>query len=66
MKKIIGIIVAVIVVVALGFAGWLYLGRDPMSFTGGSTVAMAAGSFVMFAWAVSKLGGYSPFLYFQF
>jgi alginate O-acetyltransferase complex protein AlgI len=31
-----------------------------------STVLIAAGSFLMFAWAVSKLGGYSPFLYFQF
>lgn len=41
MKKIIGILVAVIVVVALGFAGWLYLGRDPMSFAAGSTVALA-------------------------
>ena len=39
MKKIIGIVVAVIVVIALGFAGWLFLGRDPMSFAGGSTVA---------------------------
>lgn len=41
MKKIIGILVAVIVVVALGFAGWLYLGRDPMSFAAGSTVTLA-------------------------
>ncbi|VTU17835.1 MBOAT family O-acyltransferase [Variovorax sp. RA8] len=32
----------------------------------GSTVLIATGSFLMFAWAVSKLGGYSPFLYFQF
>jgi mono/diheme cytochrome c family protein len=41
MKQIIGIVVAVIVVVAVGFAGWLYLGRDPMSFASGSTVALA-------------------------
>jgi mono/diheme cytochrome c family protein len=40
MKRIIGIVVAAIVVVALGFAGWLILGRDPMSFAGGSTVAL--------------------------
>jgi mono/diheme cytochrome c family protein len=40
MKKIIGIIVAIIVIVALGFAGWLLLGRDPMSFAGGSSVAL--------------------------
>ena len=40
MKKIIGSAVAIIVVVALGFAGWLYLGRDPMSFAGGSFVAL--------------------------
>jgi mono/diheme cytochrome c family protein len=40
MKKIIGVVVAVIVVSALGFAGWLFLGRDPMSFAGGSTVAL--------------------------
>jgi hypothetical protein len=40
MKKIIGIVVAVIVAIALGFAGWLFLGRDPMSFAGGSTVAL--------------------------
>jgi mono/diheme cytochrome c family protein len=42
MKKIVGIAVALIVVVALGFAGWLFLGRDPMSFASGSTVAPAA------------------------
>jgi mono/diheme cytochrome c family protein len=41
MKKIIGIVVAVIVVIALGFAGWLFLGRNPMSFAPGSTVALA-------------------------
>jgi len=40
MKMIIGLVVAVIVVIALGFAGWLFLGRDPMSFAGGSTVAL--------------------------
>jgi hypothetical protein len=39
MKKIIGVLVAVIVAVACGFAGWLLLGRDPMSFAAGSTVA---------------------------
>lgn len=41
MKKIIGIVVAVIIIVALGFAGWLLLGRDPTSFAGGPTVALA-------------------------
>ena len=41
MRKFIGIVVAVIVVAALGSAGWLVLGRDPMSFAGGSTVALA-------------------------
>src|ERR1700754_1412081 len=41
MKKIVGIVVAVVIVIALGFAGWLFLGRDPMSFAGGSTVALA-------------------------
>ena len=40
MKKIIGLVVALIVVIALGFAGWLVLGRDPTSFAGGSTVAL--------------------------
>jgi mono/diheme cytochrome c family protein len=40
MKKIVSSVVAVIVVVALGFAGWLFLGRDPMSFAGSSTVAL--------------------------
>ncbi len=40
MKKIIGVVVAFVVVVALGFAGWLFLGRDPMAFAGGSTVAL--------------------------
>ena len=40
MKKIIGSAVAIIVVVALGFAGWLFVGRDPMSFAGGSSVAL--------------------------
>ncbi len=41
MKKIVGSIVAAIVVIALGFAGWLFLGRNPMSFAGGSTMALA-------------------------
>lgn len=41
MKKIIGIAVAGVVVAALGFAGWLLLGRDPMAFAGGSSVALA-------------------------
>ncbi|MDR3496691.1 MAG: cytochrome c [Ancalomicrobiaceae bacterium] len=40
MKKRIGAVVAVIVVVGLGFAGWLVLGRDPMSFAGNATVAL--------------------------
>ena len=40
MKKIIGIIGAGILVIALGFAGWMLLGRDPMSFASGSTVAL--------------------------
>jgi mono/diheme cytochrome c family protein len=40
MKKFFAIVLAVIVVSALGFAGWLFLGRDPMSFAGGSTVAL--------------------------
>ncbi|HUN99687.1 MAG TPA: cytochrome c [Bradyrhizobium sp.] len=39
MKKIVGSVVAAIVI-ALAFAGWLFLGRDPMSFAGGSTVAL--------------------------
>ena len=41
MKKIIGAVVGVIVVVAGGYAGWLLLGRDPMSFAVGSTVALS-------------------------
>jgi mono/diheme cytochrome c family protein len=41
MKKIVGSIVAAIVVIALSFAGWLFLGRNPMSFAGGSTMALA-------------------------
>ncbi|WP_421917129.1 c-type cytochrome [Mesorhizobium sp.] len=41
MKKLVGIVVAVLVVIGLGLAGWLYLGRDPMSFASGSTVALA-------------------------
>jgi mono/diheme cytochrome c family protein len=42
MKKIAGLIVATIVVVACGYAGWLLLGRDPLSFASGSTVALQA------------------------
>jgi mono/diheme cytochrome c family protein len=42
MKKIVGSIVATIVVITLADAGWLFLGRDPMSFAGGSTVALEA------------------------
>ena len=42
MKKVIGIGVALIAVIALGFAGWLFLGRDPMSFADGSSVALKA------------------------
>jgi mono/diheme cytochrome c family protein len=44
MKKIAGLIVAAIVVVVCGYAGWLLLGRDPLSFAGGSTVALEAWS----------------------
>lgn len=40
MKKIIGVIGGCIFVAALGFAGWTLLGRNPMSFAGGSTVAL--------------------------
>jgi len=40
MKKIIGIVVAIIGIGALGYGGWLWLGRDPLSFAGGSTVAL--------------------------
>ena len=40
MKKIIGAFVAVIIVIVGGFTGWLLLGRDPMSFAAGSTVAL--------------------------
>ena len=42
MKKIVGSIIAAIIVIALAFAGWLFLGRDPMSFAGGSTVKLEA------------------------
>ncbi len=41
MKTIVGIAAAVIIAIALGFGGWLYLGRDPMSFAAGSTVSLA-------------------------
>ena len=41
MKRVIGILVAIIVVAALGFASWLYLGRNPLAFAGGATVALA-------------------------
>jgi mono/diheme cytochrome c family protein len=40
MKKTVGIVVAIVVIVALGYAGWLLLGRNPTSFAGGSTVAL--------------------------
>ncbi len=40
MKKGIGALLAVIALAGLGFAGWLWLGRDPMSFASGATVAM--------------------------
>ncbi len=40
MKKIVGLVVAVIIVIAFGFAGWLFAGRDPVAFAGGSTVAV--------------------------
>jgi mono/diheme cytochrome c family protein len=42
MKKIAGLVVAAFVVVACGYAGWLLLGRDPLSFASGSTVALQA------------------------
>ena len=41
MKKLIGALVAVIVLVTGGYAGWLLLGRDPISFAAGSTVALS-------------------------
>jgi mono/diheme cytochrome c family protein len=40
MKKIAGIVVAGAGVIGLGYAGWLFLGRDPMAFAGGPTVAL--------------------------
>ena len=40
MKKITGIVVAVIVVVGLGYTGWLFLGRDPTAFAGGTMVTL--------------------------
>ena len=40
MRKL-GIAVAVLVVIALGYAGWLYLGRDAMGFAGGNRVVLA-------------------------
>jgi mono/diheme cytochrome c family protein len=42
MKKILGSVAAAIVVIALGWAGWLWLGRDPLSFASGPTVALQA------------------------
>lgn len=42
MKRIIEIVVAVIIVIPLGFAGWLMLGRDPISFAGGSAAVPAS------------------------
>jgi mono/diheme cytochrome c family protein len=39
--KAFGIAIAVIVVLALGYAGWLYTGHNAMSFASGSTVALA-------------------------
>ena len=41
-KKVLGSVVAAIVVIACAYAGWLLLGRDPLSFAGGSTVALQA------------------------
>jgi mono/diheme cytochrome c family protein len=41
-KKVLGGVVAAIVVIALAYAGWLFVGRDPLSFAGGSTVALQA------------------------
>ena len=38
MRKIVGLAVAIIGVIALGFAGWLYAGRNPMAFASGSSV----------------------------
>lgn len=39
MKKV-GIALAVVVVIALGYAAWLYTGHNSMSFASGSTVAL--------------------------
>ena len=41
MKRIIAIVVAGIIVIPLGFAGWLMLGRDPTSFASGSAAVLA-------------------------
>ena len=41
MSKRLGIVIAVIVVIALGFAAWLVLIPGPMAFAKGSTVALA-------------------------
>ncbi len=40
MKRIIGALVAIVVLAAVGFGGWLFAGRDPLAFAGGSTVAL--------------------------
>jgi mono/diheme cytochrome c family protein len=40
--KIILVTASFLAVIALGFAGWLFLGRDPMSFARGATVPLAA------------------------
>ncbi len=42
MKRIIAIVVAVIIVIPLGFAGWLMLGRDPIAFAAGSAAVPAS------------------------
>ena len=39
--KALGIVVAVLVIIALGFAAWLVLIPGPMAFASGSTVALA-------------------------
>ena len=40
MKRILGAFVAILVLAAIGFGGWLFAGRDPLAFAGGSTVAL--------------------------
>lgn len=66
---LVGIVICLALPPTISLERWIphpkaVAGRPAMAWL--STAVLAIGTFALFAWCVSKLGNYSPFLYFQF